>query len=124
TPADIPITPAPSKPTTLKSPLVFIGGAVLLIILMVFVLIPRGNSEPPSQPLPPSSGGEIEIPSEQQSNNNSQPVELVEPTATQEYVIIPTETVPIPTSTPTLNPGDCGDGIIQHVEIGDRVEVC
>ena len=124
TPADIPITPAPSKPTTLKSPLVFIGGAVLLVILMVFVLIPRGNSEPPSQPQPPSLDLGIETLSEQPSNNNSQPAELVEPTDTQEHLIIPTDTVPIPTRTPTLNPGDCGDGILQHVEIGDRVEVC
>ena len=132
TPADIPITPAPSKPTTLKSPLVFIGGAVLLVILMVFVLIPRGNSKPnPGLVIPTDIPGK-EVAITPSPNPGEQSVGFAVATDTLQIIKTNTPVVRNYTKTPTATRkwtqtptyGSCPGAIAQHLRVGDKAKVC
>ena len=138
-----PDRPADLKPAITKSPLVFVGGAVVLIMAMVFFLSLGGN---------PGSGGKPFIPTKMIGTetrtvilptNDSQPVGLVASTNTKvttneatRSAPTSTSTLAAPSSTKTRTPtpthkwtltptyGSCTGAIDQKVRVGDEAKVC
>ena len=119
-----PDRPADLKPAITKSPLVFVGGAVVLIMAMVFFLSLGGN---------PGSGGKPFIPTKMIGTetrtvilptNDSQPVGLVASTNTKVTTNEATRSAPTSTSTLAANENACKEGIPQKFEVGDMVRVC
>lgn len=115
---------AVSKPANTKSPLVLVGGAIVLIMVMVLILSSQGN--------PGSNGNHLmlttivgtETPKILLSTSTSGQIGLVESTNTKAPTIEATRLAPTSTNTPLVNDYSCPEGILQQFKVGDTVRVC
>jgi len=132
-----PIPPEPdlvrsgtTKPVVTKSPLMFIGGAAVLIVVMVFALLSRGNRGPTGIPSLAIRIVSTETHSPLFSTNPPVPVEptntsmSLQPTITKQPTITATRPASTSTNTPLANADPCREGMTRHFNVGDKVRVC
>ncbi len=129
---EYPGSPASSKTTVPKTPIVFIGGAVVLILVIVLVLSLGGNRGPNANPMARTDISWNQVTSTPNGNGNSPPVGLAQATDINQMPgsnasVIPNSTkTPTPTYKWTLTPtyGSCPGAIAQKVRVGDEAVVC
>jgi len=121
-----------SKSTLQKSPMILIGGAVILIVTMVFFLAALANTGlSPNVPIP-ADIVRNEASVTPWSNSDSQSIEFSQSTNTQVPIKTTTPTnrsainTPTPTRKYTLTPtyGSCPGAEPQKVRVGDIAKVC
>jgi len=128
-----PVRSGTTKPVVTKSPLMFIGGAAVLIVVMVFALLSRGNlNHNPPLELPKIPKSEVTL--TPNLNVTKQSGSFFIATETNQVIRTNTPAVPSPTKTRTPTPtnkwtltptyGSCEGAIAQKVRVGDDAKVC
>lgn len=127
-----PVRLAPVKSAIPKSPLIFIGGVAILIVVMVLILSLGGNLGSYANPMGLAEINHKEVTSTPLMHGNYQSQELPQTIDTSQIYKTNTPVIQSPTRTPTptfkwtLTPtyGSCPGAIAQKVRVGDKAKVC
>lgn len=123
-PVDYPDSPAPSKTAIPKTPIVFIGGALVLVLVMVLILSLGGNRGPSANPLDLTKSATPVTFSFPIATSESQSPGMTLPTNTEEVPIEIAMVIPTSTYTPVVTEDLCPEGMSQKFKVGDTVRVC
>ena len=123
-PHEIPTSPPPEKPTPQKYPMILIGGAVVVITLLVFFIASGLDPGSTANQFTPTVRARKETPTQTSENVVSQPMGFVPPTNTPKPHNTATLVERTSTYTPQSDSRSCSGAAPQRVKVGDRVEVC